>query len=218
MWVMWQSHGMAKMADLRDTFALREAPDKINSQIKYKPYDNVVQPSVRALDGDGTTVYRAVQMVIRVCSALVRLLYNGYRQPYNTVMARSPTKKEYRFCAWQSGTAWWSQAWPSSIIHLYSQGVLGYPVIIGYMAASVALARKCELVTAFGCHRASLFRARCMSLCLYFGFYCFLCLDHSQVIHGHCIFPPGIRHECSYLLPAYCSSLEVASRNYRDYA
>ncbi len=44
-------------------------------------------PSVRALDGDGTTVYRAVQMVIRVRSASVRLPYNSYRKPYNTVMS-----------------------------------------------------------------------------------------------------------------------------------
>ncbi len=38
-------------------------------------------------------------------------------------------EKGIRFRAWQSGTARRSQAWPSSIIHLYSQGVLGYPVI-----------------------------------------------------------------------------------------
>ncbi len=80
------------MANLRDTFALREALDKINSQIKYKPYDDVVQPSVRALDGDGTTVYRAIQMVIRVRSASVCLPYNGYRKPYNTVTVRSPSQ------------------------------------------------------------------------------------------------------------------------------
>ena len=49
---MCQSHGIAKMANLHDTYALREALNKINSQIKYKPYDNVVQLSVRALDGD----------------------------------------------------------------------------------------------------------------------------------------------------------------------
>lgn len=89
--VMWQSHGMAKMANLHDTFALREALDKINSQIRYKPYDDVVWPSVRALDGDGTTVYHAIQMVIRVHSALVCLPYNSYQKPYNTVMAHSPS-------------------------------------------------------------------------------------------------------------------------------
>ncbi len=91
---MCQSHGIAKMANSHDTFALREALDKINSQIKYKPYDNVVWPSVRALDGNGTTVYCAIQMDIRVHSALVCLPYNGYRKPYNTVMVCSPRRDE----------------------------------------------------------------------------------------------------------------------------
>ncbi len=60
------------MANLPDTFALREVLDKINSQAKYKPHDDVVRPSVRALDGDEPTVYHAVvngwQMVVRLQS------------------------------------------------------------------------------------------------------------------------------------------------------
>ncbi len=40
---------------------------------KYKPYYDVVRPSEGAPDGDGATVYRAVQMASRVLSASVRL-------------------------------------------------------------------------------------------------------------------------------------------------
>ncbi len=63
-----------------------------------------------------------------------------------------------------------------------------FSAYLSYMAASVALVRKCELVMAEGHHQASLFQARCMNLHLYSVFYFFLCLDHSWVICDDCIF------------------------------
>ncbi|KAK0439705.1 uncharacterized protein EV420DRAFT_1733671 [Desarmillaria tabescens] len=66
-------------------FALKRLLDELKVRNKNKPYYNVVRPSVRALDGDGTTVYRAIQMVNMMISA------SGLRPIFHITVTKNHT-------------------------------------------------------------------------------------------------------------------------------